>query len=273
MPEQAERAKRFLALHRPGQPLLLPNPWDAGSARLLAWLGFEALARQQRLRRHPRPRSTARSPASRRWPTRGEIVAATELPVSADLENGFADDPAGVAETAAGAVAAGLAGFSIEDYTAAAKTTDLPAGRGRRARRRRRRGGPRRPGAPGADRALREPHPRPRGPRGHDRAPAAPTRQAGADVLFAPGVDAAADIERDGRGGDAAGQRAARSGHAAGRRAGRASASARVSVGGAFAFAAARRGGRAARELREQGTYGYLAGSAEGGRAAREAFS
>jgi len=44
MTTQAEQARRFLALHRPGQPLLLPNPWDRGSARLLAWTGFEALA-------------------------------------------------------------------------------------------------------------------------------------------------------------------------------------------------------------------------------------
>jgi 2-methylisocitrate lyase-like PEP mutase family enzyme len=41
---QAEKARRFLELHQPGRPLLLPNPWDRGSARLLAWLGFEALA-------------------------------------------------------------------------------------------------------------------------------------------------------------------------------------------------------------------------------------
>src|ERR1700749_2819873 len=99
MTTQSEKAARFLDLHRPGNPLLLPNPWDQGSARLLASLGFQALA------------TTSSGYAA--------TVAATELPVSADLENCYADDPAGVARTVALGVEAGLAGCSLEDFTGA----------------------------------------------------------------------------------------------------------------------------------------------------------
>src|SRR3954453_6095772 len=110
-------AQDFLALHRPDPPLPIPNPWDAGSARLLASLGFQALATTA---------SGCSATLGRRdyGVTRDEaldhaaqVVAATELPVSADLENGFADDPAGVAETVRLAIEAGLAGCSIEDAT------------------------------------------------------------------------------------------------------------------------------------------------------------
>ena len=113
----ADRAADFLALHVPGTPLLLPNPWDAGSARLLAALGFEALATTSGgFAGHPRPAPTATSPATRRSRHAAAIVGAVDVPVSADLENGFADDPAGVAETVRLAVAAGLAGCSVEDW-------------------------------------------------------------------------------------------------------------------------------------------------------------
>jgi 2-methylisocitrate lyase-like PEP mutase family enzyme len=117
MPDQAEKAARFLALHVPGRPLLIPNPWDAGSARLLASLGFEALATTSSgfaatLGR--RDYGVQREEAIEHAAT---IVAATELPVSADLENLFADEPAGAADTIRLAIGAGLAGGSIEDYT------------------------------------------------------------------------------------------------------------------------------------------------------------
>src|ERR1700687_2376461 len=92
---QAERARVFRALHEGPGPLLLPNPWDAGSARLLASLGFAPLGTPpRRVARPPgaRPRAEALGHAA-------AIAAATSLPVSADLENAFADEPAGVAET------------------------------------------------------------------------------------------------------------------------------------------------------------------------------
>src|SRR3954451_9360277 len=110
-------AQDFLALHRPDPPLLIPNPWDAGSARLLASLGFKALATTSSgfaatlgRRDYGVTRDEALDHAA-------QVVAATELPVSADLENAFADDPAGVAETVKLAIEAGLAGCSVEDAT------------------------------------------------------------------------------------------------------------------------------------------------------------
>lgn len=112
-----ELAKSFLDLHRRGDPLLIPNPWDAGSAKLLASLGFEALATTSAgfaatLGRVDK--SVAREEALGHSAT---IVAATALPVSADLENGFGNDVDAVAKTVRGAVDAGLAGCSIEDST------------------------------------------------------------------------------------------------------------------------------------------------------------
>jgi len=110
-------AARFLALHRRGQPLLLPNPWDAGSARVLASLGFSALAT-----------TSSGFAATLGLPdgsvTRDQAIAhaaviagATDLPVSADLENGYGDSPQEVADTVTAAIDAGLAGCSIEDFT------------------------------------------------------------------------------------------------------------------------------------------------------------
>lgn len=108
---------RFLDLHRPGQPLLLPNPWDVGSARILASLGFQALATTSAgfaatLGR--RDMSVTRDEALAHA---ADVAAAVGIPVSADLENCFADDPAGVAETVRRARETGLAGCSVEDAT------------------------------------------------------------------------------------------------------------------------------------------------------------
>ncbi|MGI8678297.1 MAG: isocitrate lyase/PEP mutase family protein [Jatrophihabitans sp.] len=107
----------FLELHRPGDPLLLPNPWDAGSARILASLGFRALATTSSGFAATLGRPDMSVTRAEALAHAASIVAATDLPVSADLENGFADDPAGVAETVRHAVATGLAGCSIEDAT------------------------------------------------------------------------------------------------------------------------------------------------------------
>src|SRR5271156_1167947 len=115
MHEHAQKATRFLALHQQERPLLLANAWDVGSARMLASLGFQALA----------PTSSGYAAALGRlaYLIRREeggeharaLGAATGWPVSADLENGFADDAAGVGETVRLALDAGLAGCSIED--------------------------------------------------------------------------------------------------------------------------------------------------------------
>jgi 2-methylisocitrate lyase-like PEP mutase family enzyme len=118
MDGQAELAARFLALHdRPGQPLLLPNPWDVGSAKLLASLGFEALATTSSGHAATLGRLDGAVSREQALAHAAELVAATALPVSADLENGFGAAPADVAATIALARAAGLAGCSIEDFT------------------------------------------------------------------------------------------------------------------------------------------------------------
>jgi 2-methylisocitrate lyase-like PEP mutase family enzyme len=110
-----DRAERFLAAHRPGQPLLMPNAWDAGAARLFETEGFEAIAATS---------SGHAATLGRRdgGVSRGDVldhaaalVAAVSIPVSADLEDGFGADPAGVAETIRLARATGLAGGSVED--------------------------------------------------------------------------------------------------------------------------------------------------------------
>ncbi len=107
----------FLDLHRPGHPLLLPNPWDAGSARVLDALGFEALATTSSGFAATLGRADMSVTRDEALAHAAAIVAVTSLPVSADLEKGFADDPDGVAETVALAIETGLAGCSIEDAT------------------------------------------------------------------------------------------------------------------------------------------------------------
>jgi len=110
-------AERFLALHVAGTPLLMPNAWDIGSARLLAALGFSALATTSGGYAASRGRLDGAMSRSEVLEHATELAAATDLPVSADLENCFADDPAGVADTIAAAAATGIAGCSVEDFT------------------------------------------------------------------------------------------------------------------------------------------------------------
>jgi 2-methylisocitrate lyase-like PEP mutase family enzyme len=117
MPPQAERVERFQALHVPGQPLLMPNAWDVGSAVLFESLGFEALATTSGGFAASRGRLDG---AMTRTEVLGhcyELTNAVSVPVSADLENCFADEPAGVAATIVDALGAGLAGGSVEDFT------------------------------------------------------------------------------------------------------------------------------------------------------------
>ena len=117
MPSQAAKADRFRALHQGPQPLLMPNPWDAGSAKLLAWLGFAALATTSSGFAATLGRLDGSVTRDEALAHAAVIAAATDLPVSADLENAFADDPAGVAETMRLAAGAGLAGYSVEDFS------------------------------------------------------------------------------------------------------------------------------------------------------------
>lgn len=119
MTTQPERAQRFRALHQRPGCFLIPNPWDAGSARLLAELGFEALATTSAGLAFStgRPDGARALSLEETLANAGSISNATHLPVSADLENGFGDDPEQCAETIRQAAAAGLVGGSIEDAT------------------------------------------------------------------------------------------------------------------------------------------------------------
>lgn len=112
-----EIAQRFLALHVPGDPLLVANPWDAGTARLFASLGFRALATTSSGFAATLGRADGDVTRDEVIDHIGRIAAATALPVSADLENGYRDAPADVAETVRLARGTGVAGCSIEDWS------------------------------------------------------------------------------------------------------------------------------------------------------------
>jgi len=122
---QLEKAEHFRTLHAGPGFFFIPNPWDAGSARILASLGFPALATSsgasaavlgRRDGAISRDEALAHAPA---------IAAATDLPISADLEKGFSDSPKTVAETITLAAATGIVGGSIEDFSGE-KIYDIP---------------------------------------------------------------------------------------------------------------------------------------------------
>jgi 2-methylisocitrate lyase-like PEP mutase family enzyme len=117
--DQEDKAVAFRALHARAGAFVIPNPWDAGSARILAALGFEALATTSAGLAFSLGRRDAEGAVTRDeiLANAGAIAAATHLPVSADLENGYADTPEGVATTIQMAAKAGLVGGSIEDAT------------------------------------------------------------------------------------------------------------------------------------------------------------
>ncbi|HXZ00073.1 MAG TPA: isocitrate lyase/phosphoenolpyruvate mutase family protein [Stellaceae bacterium] len=121
--DQVDKARRFQALHRRPGAFVIPNPWDAGSARLLEQLGFEALATTSAGFAFSIGRPDGPGPTSRdeMLAHAESIVAATALPVSADLENCFGNAPEVVAETIRRAGAAGLVGASVEDTTGDAR--------------------------------------------------------------------------------------------------------------------------------------------------------
>ena len=115
----AERAERFKQLHeRPGL-FMIPNPWDAGSAKMLAALGFEALATTSAGLAWVLGKPDGEGEVTREESMRNarEIVGATGLPVAADLENGYGEAPEECATTILQAAEAGLVGGSIEDTT------------------------------------------------------------------------------------------------------------------------------------------------------------
>lgn len=254
--DQVSKAKRFLALHRSEHPLLMPNPWDVGSARLLESLGYLALATTSSGHAATLGRLDGGVTRDEALEHAGDIVAATDLPVSADLENCFADDPEGVSATVRSAVAVGLAGCSVEDHT-------------------------RRPDDPiyeidhAAERVVAAAEAAHAGPVRlvltaraenylHGRSDLDDTitrlqafQEAGADVLYAPGITDADDIQLLVDAVDLPVNVLAMRGVPPVSVLG-AMGVARVSVGGAFNLVGISATVEAATELLERGTYGYL---------------
>jgi 2-methylisocitrate lyase-like PEP mutase family enzyme len=114
---QADKGARFRALHEASGVFVMPNPWDAGSARVLAGLGFAALGTSSGASAGTLGRRDGRVTRTEALAHARGIVGATDLPVSADLENGFGDAPSQAAETIRLAAEVGLVGGSIEDAT------------------------------------------------------------------------------------------------------------------------------------------------------------
>src|SRR5215813_3509939 len=112
---QADKARKFRALHEAPGSFVIPNPWDGGSARVLAGLGFEALATSSGAKAGLLGRRDGKVSREEALANARQIVEACDLPVAADLEKGFGDAPDAAAETIRQACAVGLVGGSIED--------------------------------------------------------------------------------------------------------------------------------------------------------------
>ncbi len=117
MSAQRDKAERFRALHEAPGAFVIPNPWDVGSARLLEGLGFSALATTSSGFAQSLGRLDGSVTLEEKLGHCRALAAATAIPISADLENGFADDPAGAARTIVLAAEAGVVGGSIEDWS------------------------------------------------------------------------------------------------------------------------------------------------------------
>ena len=270
MSDQATRAARFLELHRPGRPLLLPNPWDLGSVRVLESLGFEALATTSSGFAATLGRLDGSVTRDEALEHGAAITAATDLPVSADLENGFADDAEGVAQTIRGALDAGLAGCSVEDFTGRDDDPIYEL-------------------AQAAERVAAAVEVAHAGPVHlvltaraenflHGREDLDDTiarlrayQDAGADVLYAPGLTKIEDIRAVVDALDRPVNVLARPGVPPVAELASAGVS-RISVGGGFAFAALGALVDAARELQRDGTYEFWRPARTGAQAAQEAF-
>ena len=271
MTNDASKTEHFRTLHHGPAPLLMPNAWDHGSAALLASLGFAAIATTSSGFAATLGQLDGTVTRDQALEHAAVIAAAVSIPVSADLENGFADEPAGVAETIRRAAGTGLAGASVEDYTGhegepiyeralaaerVAAAAEAAHGTG--------------PGLVLTARAENHLHGRPDLADTIARLQA--YQEAGADVLYAPGLTTLADIQAVVSSVDRPVNVLTMAGVPALAELGAAGVS-RISVGGAFAFVAYGALADAARELHDQGSYGFLA-QARGGRdAVQAAFS
>jgi len=126
MRSQADKGSAFRALHARGRAFVMPNPWDAGTARWLAHRGFEALATTSAGYAFSTGRPDTAVGRDEALAHAAVIAGATDLPVNGDLENGYGDAPDVVAETIRLAAAHGLVGCSIEDATARADQPIYP---------------------------------------------------------------------------------------------------------------------------------------------------
>jgi 2-methylisocitrate lyase-like PEP mutase family enzyme len=262
MPTQAEKAQTFRALHERDGAFIIPNPWDVGTARVLTHLGFEALATTSMGYAFSMGRPDNTLDRGETLAYASAIASATSLPVSADLENGFGDAPEVVAETIRLAAAAGVVGGSIEDATS---RSDHPIYDLELATERVR-------AAVEAARALSFPFTLTARAENylHGRPDLADTikrlqayQEAGADVLYAPALASKDDIAAVVRSVDRpvnvlmglqGVQLSLEEISAMGVR--------RVSVGSSLARAAMRAFLRAAREMREQGTFTFASEAA-----------
>jgi 2-methylisocitrate lyase-like PEP mutase family enzyme len=267
----AARAVLFRELHKPGEPLLMPNPWDAGSARVLASLGFAALATTSSGFAATLGRLDGNISLDEALAHAAVMAAATGVPVSADFENAFADEPAGVAANISRAAGTGLAGCSIEDFTGRAGDPIYAAGLAAErvaAAAEAAHAGPVRLVLTARAENYLHGHP----DLGDTIARLQSYQAAGADVLYAPGLTDADDIRAVVSSVDLPVNVLAlpaappvpvlaELGVA------------RVSVGGAFAWVAFDALAAAGRELLESGTYGYSPQVAAGRKVIGTAFS
>ena len=271
MSTQAEKAERFLALHRGPTPLLLPNAWDKGSAKIFAELGFEAMATTSGGHAATLGRLDGRVTRDEALVHAADIVSATDLPVSADFENAFADAPADIAANVTLAVATGLAGCSVEDF---ARSVDDPIYES----------------ALAAERVAAAAEAAHRGPAHvvltaraenylHGRPDLADTiarlqryQEAGADVLYAPGLSDAGDLRTLVASVDRPVNVLALPNAPTVAELGEIGVG-RVSIGSTFAAVGLGAVVTAARELLDSGTYGFFAVAAQGRATARAAFA
>jgi 2-methylisocitrate lyase-like PEP mutase family enzyme len=269
--DQVSKIERFRELHQQRQPLLMANPWDPGSARLLAAIGFEALGTTSHGSAASLGKNDGQSTRDETMAITASLARAVDVPISADLENCFADDPEGVAATIRLAIEAGVAGCSVEDYPRDAEQAspyDVALAQERVAA-----------AVEAAHSGLASVVLTARADNYlHGRRDLKDTiarlqryEDAGADVLYAPGVSRAEEIQElvasvsrplnvlltpktpDVSELAALGVR-------------------RVSVGGGFALAALGAVAEAAREVLERGTHGYLELAGVGLEAARTAL-
>ncbi|MGH3423345.1 MAG: isocitrate lyase/PEP mutase family protein [Nocardioidaceae bacterium] len=262
MTDHEAKVSTFRSLHVPGRPLLLPNPWDIGTARLLASIGFGALATTSSGHAATLGRPDGSVGKDEALTHAASLVAAVDVPVSADLEDGFAESPEDVFATVNDAVAVGLAGCSIEDYASGASPRiydiELAVERVAAAAQAAKSAEPGLVLTARAENFIRG------NPDIADTiARLRAYQDAGADVLYAPGLTSIDDIRRVVAAVDRPVNVLVRPGLAPVAELAQVGV-ARISVGGAFSQVALSALVRAGRELLDQGTYEFLHLAAEG---------